>query len=139
MKKQITTYFVALLALFIVTFTTFTTFAQSSSLYLRQSAPPTLERGMIVNTAQQAASFTAVVVPAPREFVKHDLITIIIIESASAKLESTLDTDKESGVDGSIGAFPHFNLNDLLNGRLRQSDSSDNKPAVQFAKWIPDN
>lgn len=130
--KQMKQYLIIVMAIVIYIAICSGALAQSSSLYVAKPVVPTLDRGMIVNTAQQAASFTAIVVPEPRKFAKHDLITIVIIESSSSKLESTLDTEKNTGVDGSISAFPHFNLTDLLNGRLRASDSSDNTPTVKF-------
>jgi flagellar L-ring protein precursor FlgH len=105
--------------------------AQSSSLYLEQGAPPVMVDGRPTTPALQAASYCAVPVPEPRRFAVHDLVTIIVRESSSATSEATLETDKDVSVDGSIDQFPMFQLEDLLNGRLRSSEfDNGTKPQV---------
>lgn len=105
--------------------------AQTSSLYMvePQPRPPARVHGLPVNPYLERASYTAVHPPELRQFAVHDLVTIVIREQSSSTSESTLETEKETRLDGGINAFPRFNATDLLNLRLRGNDS-DNLPLV---------
>ncbi len=117
-------------------------YGQSSSLYLQPqetaSAAPTVSRDgqrgtLSVGVAQ--ASFSAVAIPEPRKFQLHDLVTIIIRESISNDSSTKFSTSKETKVDGEISDFPHFNLADLLEARLKPGETSDGpKVGVKFKK-----
>ena len=100
-------------------------FGQSSSLYTAQPQAPVVENGFKVNPALQQASYTVVTTPEPRRFAMHDLITIVIREQSSAVSESTLETNKETKVDGQVSAFPHLTLKDLLDGQVRAGRTED--------------
>ena len=117
--------------------------AQSSSLYVQQpprlsapAQPPAQAAGRAdrpgppVNPYLQRMSYTAVAPPEPRRFAVHDLITIVIREQSVSTSESTLETQKDTTFDGGINAFPHFEASDLLNLRLRNSDSPENLPQL---------
>ena len=99
--------------------------AQSSSLYSTQPPPPVVRDGFVVNPALQQASWTVVATPEPRRFAMHDLITIVIREQSSASSEATLETEKETKVDGGIDAFPHLTLKKLLDFQLRAGHTED--------------
>ncbi|MFW6059100.1 MAG: flagellar basal body L-ring protein FlgH [Phycisphaeraceae bacterium] len=90
----------------------------------QQRAPHQISRDVA------AISFAAVKTPEPRRFAKHDLITVIIRESTETDFESSLDTEKEVGVDGEISDFPRLNLRDLLNAQLRPNDMEGGAPRV---------
>ena len=113
--------------------------AQSSSLYVqeppRSPAPVRpanrVERpGPPVNPYLQRMSYTSVAAPEPRRFAVQDLITVIIREQSISTSESTLETQKDTQFNGGVDAFPHFSASDLLNLRLRNSDSPENLPQV---------
>jgi len=99
-----------------------TVFGQSSSLYLTDPKPPQMNRNQVVTPQLEAAGYASVMAPKPRTFAKHDLVTIIIRESSSATLESELETEKETGVNGSIKALPRLQLADLIKGELNSGD-----------------
>ena len=113
---------------------------QSSSLFVARRATP---RVAVVENPQskglkplpagiRAYSYTAVELPKPRIFAKHDLVTIVIREESSATSEGKLETEKESKVDGSIDAFPRFRLKDMLDGRLEGRTLGADKPQVKL-------
>jgi flagellar L-ring protein precursor FlgH len=105
--------------------------AQSSSLYVTTQPGPIVKvKGRSVNAQLQEVSYHVVTMPEPRLFAVHDLITIIIREQSTTTSEATLDTQKETQLDGKIQAFPTFNLRDILEGRLRPGDPAD-FPAVK--------
>ncbi len=101
--------------------------AQSSSLLL--SEPRELQRvnGQRVNQSLQAASFTAVSPLPPRQFALHDLVTIVVRESASASSEATLETEKDLSVEGEITDLPRFDLTELLQLRLQNTQFEGNE------------
>ena len=68
-----------------------------------------------------------------RTFKEQDIITIIINEKSNSTIEATLETEKEANIKGAIKGFPHFVLADLLNGRLKNSDSPDKFPAIDIS------
>lgn len=88
-----------------------------------------LVKGRITNPVISRVSLVAVPLPPPRRYALHDLVTIIVRESTTATSEATLETEKETSVDGSVSAFPHLNLKDLLTKQLQSSDRT-NFPAV---------
>lgn len=89
--------------------------AQSSSLYLQPTPPPpppAADGRTVVLSAPM--SLAAVRMPEPRQFAVHDLITIVIRESTESGSDSSLDTNKESKIDGQLSALPELALNGLL-------------------------
>ena len=104
---------------------------QSSSLYVVKtpsSQPQPLDaRGKPNPISQEVAkaSYTAVSLPPPRKFAKHDLVTIIVRESAESDVSATMETEKETGVKGQVNAFPRLVLSDLLEAQLRDNVISD--------------
>jgi len=104
--------------------------AQSSSLYKRnvkEEAPRAAAGGQVdrVSAAIASASFTAASLPEPRLFAVQDLVTIIVQESTSSDVSADIGTKKKTDIKGSVDAFPHLTLADLLNGQLRNSAISD--------------
>lgn len=104
--------------------------AQTSSLYVR----PTESRQQRELTAAAedrlapdiaAVSLTAVALPPPRKFARHDLITIIVRESVENDSSSSLETEKDVQVSGEIAAFPRLMIKDLLEGQLRNNNITD--------------
>ena len=83
-----------------------------------------------LSPAIRRASFAAVKVPEPRQFAKHDLITIIVRESTETNFEATLETEKDSSLEGEISSFPDLQLRDLLNAQLNPSDQDEGSPSV---------
>ncbi|QDU32688.1 Flagellar L-ring protein precursor [Poriferisphaera corsica] len=101
--------------------------AQTSSLYVTEEAASSirvpyqrngssLDRRLAVSVSQ--ASFTAVRLPELRQFAKHDLIQIIIQESTSSDFKSSMDTGKETTIEGNVTNLPKFQLADLLELRI---------------------
>jgi flagellar L-ring protein precursor FlgH len=66
-----------------------------------------------------------VVEPEPREYDKHDLVQIVVVESSRAKRSHELDTEKDYNITGEIAAFPHLTLSDILQLQLRDSSETD--------------
>ncbi len=77
-------------------------------------------------------SIIAVAKPEPRTFAKHDLVTIIIRESVTNDSKASIETEKESKIDGKINAFPKLQLSDLLEFQLGQSNMSRGIPEVSI-------
>ena len=108
-------------------------YAQSSSLYVlkqeQDAAPsrPVDARGQPnpLSPDVAAVSYTAVTLPPPRKFARHDLVTIIVRESAEADVSASLGTEKETKVKGALKAFPRLQLKDLLNLQLRDNVITD--------------
>jgi flagellar L-ring protein precursor FlgH len=65
-------------------------------------------------------SLTRVEPPAPREFARHDLITIIVDEVSRASASQSLDTEKQTDAD--ISATAALDPWQLLELRLRQGN-----------------
>ena len=116
-------------------------YAQSSSLFVAQPevaanppAPVDTAESATAGTAGEpsplspevaAVSYTAVPVPPPRKFAKHDLVTIIVRESAEADVSASMETEKDTNVKGSIKAMPRLQLKELLDLQLRNSVITD--------------
>ena len=104
---------------------------QSSSLYVvkaKSSRPQPLDaRDKPSPLSQEVAevSYTAVSLPPPRKFAKHDLVTIIVRESAEADVSATMETEKEASVKGEIKAMPRLVWSDLVNAQLRDNVITD--------------
>mgnify|MGYP001429971911 FL=1 len=78
------------------------------------------------------SSVTAVTKPEPRQFAKHDLVTIIIRESVTNDSSAKIKTEKDSQIEGKIEAFPKLQLSDLLQFQLGQSKMSRGIPEVSI-------
>ncbi len=110
--------------------------AQSSSLYLQENvtpvaaAQPQTRDGQpnLLSPAIARTSFTAVALPKPRKFAKHDLITIIVRESTENDSKSSLDTEKDSSFDAELSQFP--NLAELIKLQLIPSRFDNGTPRV---------
>ena len=81
--------------------------------------------------ALRATSMFAIAPPQPRKFQVHDLVQIIVRETSQAKSSSDLETKKDFTIDGKVGAWPHFDLADMLELQLR-AGSTDNLPALNL-------
>ncbi|MCC7144903.1 MAG: flagellar basal body L-ring protein FlgH [Phycisphaeraceae bacterium] len=121
--------------------------AQSSSLYLPASSPPTVTplpfpaeaarvqgpQTVQLSPAIAQASFTALQTPEPRLFALHELITIIVRESAQAESSSKLDTSKDVSFDGQIAELPNLSLSKLLQLEFAQQiKSADGSPKLKL-------
>ena len=121
--------------------------AQSSSLFVQESdearrpqrqqqqADDVTARGRNrapheLSPAIASVSYSAVNVPEPRQFARHDLITIIIRESTESDFEASLNTEKGTSFEGEISDFPQLSVKDLLNLELKPSTMDDGNPAV---------
>lgn len=71
----------------------------------------------------QGYSLFLVTPPEPRAFKIHDLVTIIVEETARATSSESLDTEKESSADGSVNAM--IDPMALLELQLRQGNLSN--------------
>lgn len=120
---------------------------QSSSLYVTEPEQATASRfgGAPESTNEQLRdrlapalaleSFIVVLPPRPRQFAVNDLVTIVIRESSSTDLSSSLETEKSVGVSGEIGEFPKLSLNDLINLQLKANNISESpKVEVDFSR-----
>jgi len=109
--------------------------AQSSSLFLDERPEQAPQRQVVrgepspLNPHVAAAGLVSVGMPEPRQFAIHDLVTIIVLESTSANSSSTLETEKNTELEGEISDFPKLSLRDILNFQLRGSDNA-NPPRV---------
>ena len=110
--------------------------AQSSSLYLDKTdvTVPIVVAGSnpILSLPIGQVSLTAVRLPPPREFAVNDLVTIIVRESIENGAQAEISTEKESGINGTIAAFPSINPRDLLNFQLRPSSMDQGTPQVNI-------
>ncbi len=68
-------------------------------------------------------SLFAVRPPEPKQFQRHDLITIIVNESSTQESEQTLETSKETDASATLGAT--LSIEQLLDLRLENSSISD--------------
>lgn len=66
------------------------------------------------------ASLLSIEPPRPREYRKHDQVTIIVDEVSRQEAEQSLKTDKTFGIDAQLGAV--IDPWELLEARLRQAD-----------------
>ncbi len=74
--------------------------------------------------ALQGVSMMAVIPPPPREFEKHDLISIIIDETTTAESRQSLETDKSYEASAGVTQLP--SLRHLLELQLEPGNSSRN-------------
>jgi flagellar L-ring protein precursor FlgH len=81
--------------------------------------------------ALRMTSMFAIAPPKPRTFQVHDLVQIIVRETSEAKSSQDLQTKKDSKLDGKVGAWPNFNLSDLLNLQLH-GGRTDNLPEAKI-------
>jgi flagellar L-ring protein FlgH len=68
----------------------------------------------------QQTSLLAIEPPKPREYRKHDLVTIIVDEVSRQEAEQNLKTDKNYALDAQLNAV--LDPMELLEARLRQAD-----------------
>ncbi len=76
----------------------------------------------LLNPNIAAASLLAVPIPEPAEYSLHDLVTIIVRETSTTDIDSSLETQRKTGFEGEITDFPKFQLGDLMNFRLRPNN-----------------
>ena len=79
---------------------------------------------ILLNPNIAAASLLAVPIPEPAEYSLHDLVTIIVRESSTTDIDSSLETERQTGFEGEITEFPKFQVGDLLNFKLRPNACS---------------
>ena len=100
---------------------------QSSSLYVSRSEELANTRPYIrdasgverkLSPSIARLSLIAVRKPELRQFAKHDLVTIVIQESASADMSSSMETGKEVKVDGTLSSLPKVDLAKLIQFQL---------------------
>jgi flagellar L-ring protein precursor FlgH len=101
----------------------------SSSLYLMPGTPTVRADGKVVNPYMQQASYLAVTIPEPREFEVHDLVTIIVRQTATGSAEGDLSTNKDVKVSGEASAF--IDLAELLETRVVPTKLSAGVPKVE--------
>jgi flagellar L-ring protein precursor FlgH len=95
---------------------------QSSSLYLTEPTPPAREKNLIHTPVLEQTSYAVVLPLPPRQFNPQDLVTVVIRESSTATLESSLETEKDTSVKAEVRRFPSINLLNLLKGQLNPSN-----------------
>lgn len=81
-----------------------------------------------LSPAIRETSLVAVEVPEPREFAVHDLVSIVVIESASNESDAELSTEKSAKIDAAIEAF--IDLEALLQARIQPSALAGGQPTV---------
>ena len=97
--------------------------AGGQSLYLRRQPVPIGADGLPDPTqALQGISMYVVIPPPPRQFQRHDLISIIIDEVTTTRARQELETDKQYDTSAQFGPFP--SLRHLLELQLQNGDSS---------------
>ena len=97
--------------------------AGGQSLYLRRQPVPIGAAGLPDPTqALQGISMYVVIPPPPRQFQRHDLISIIIDEVTTTRARQELETDKQYDTSAQFGPFP--SLRHLLELQLQNGDSS---------------
>src|SRR5690606_24989775 len=100
--------------------------ARGQSLFLQAPPPPIgpagKTPGMLLQPglSLQQTSLLAIEPPKPREYRKHDLVTIVVDEVSRQEAEQTLKTDKTFGMDGQLNAI--IDPWQLLEARLEQAD-----------------
>ncbi len=67
--------------------------------------------------------WTAIEKVETRQFQVQDLVTIIVKENNQTTLESSIETEKESKLDGKVSAIPKLQLKDILNGQFNATSS----------------
>ncbi len=82
-------------------------------------------------SALRSMSLFAIAPPKVRTFMVHDLVQIIVRETSQAKSSQDVKTKKDFKLDGKVGAWPDFNLTDLLNLQL-QAGNPANLPAAKL-------
>ncbi len=113
--------------------------ASGQSLFERPVAPP----GAVASESSAPAApsvtqvtLSAVEPPEPREFLEHDLVTIIISERSRGYRKHEFDSDKTSSVGGDVEAT--IDLVSLLEARLQQgrTPEDDSLPvwAIELGK-----
>ncbi len=81
--------------------------------------------------ALRDSSMFAVAPPEPRKFALHDLISIVVHETSTARSSQSLEADKEYDLHGGIPRFPSFTLADLLDAQIKEGDS-ENQPRLDL-------
>lgn len=112
--------------------------AQSSSLYVqderREQRAATVRRSDGVadrlSPAIARVSLVAVPLPEPRRYAMNDLVTIIVRESTENRSDATLETTKDTKLEGEISEFPKIQLADLLQMQLGANTFPNGRPRV---------
>lgn len=94
--------------------------AAAQSLFRRDPVP--VELAGPAGAGLQTMSLTYVPPPRPREFLLHDLVTIIIDETSQSTSEQTLETNKDYDIAGELVRFP--SLRHLLELQLENGDTN---------------
>ncbi len=109
----------------------------SSSLYVNvRTYDPQLPPGQqneadTLAPAIKRVSLCAVKLPAPRFFKVHDLVSIVVRESAENTSDASLETEKESNIDAAVEAF--IDLKALLEARVRPTALAGGAPTVDVS------
>lgn len=98
--------------------------AQTSSLLATAEAAPSTALNEYEPHALRSVSLFAIAPPEARIFHQHDLLTIIVRETSSAKSTHELNTDKSTDLQIDVSEWPNFQLADLLQAVIVPSDSS---------------
>lgn len=98
---------------------------QAQSLFDRPPPPHPLpgEKAPDIAAPLYGLSLTAVKAPEPKEYKIHDQVTIIINENSKQKSDQSLDTKKQSNVQGSLNAMIDP-LKLVTDGQLSQGDNN---------------
>lgn len=101
-----------------------TTLASGQSLFVQAlDNPPRVSEPDLHMSQSAQASMLYVTPPEPREFMKHDLVTIIVDETSKQTSSQTLDTKKKSSAN--IGIDSLVDPWELLELRLREGALSN--------------
>ena len=114
--------------------------AQSSSLYVAEPASPAASsaqppaRGRVAEDPLAPAlarhSLVAVSLPEPRRFAIHDLVFITVRESSESRFDGSLETEKQTEVEGEVTSFPSMTLQDLFELNLNSRELGEDRPRV---------
>jgi len=96
--------------------------AHAQSLLLREPDQAPLPPREEPATVLYGASIMAVRPPEPREYAKHDLVTIIIDELSRQESEQSLETEKDFNLDSRLNSI--IDPWELLELRLREANAT---------------
>lgn len=96
--------------------------ADASAQSLFRRAPVPAELAGEPAAGLQSMSLTFVAPPRPREFLLHDLVTIVIDETSRSTSEQTLETSKDYDIDAALVRFP--SIRNFLELQLANGDTT---------------